>query len=71
MSLTSIPQTAWSEYVLLTCLELISRSGVAEHDQDAANALDALEMMLSQKGCEHLGAADGKLTTVMDNVIFG
>lgn len=61
----------FSDYVLLQAIELIERSGVTEHDTDAANIVDALAAMVAQRGCEHLGAADGKLTTVMDTVIFG
>jgi hypothetical protein len=63
----------FSEYVLLQAIELIERSGVAEHDQDAANVVDALAAMVAQRGCEHFdpGVEDGKLTTLMDIVING
>ena len=70
-ALTAIKEQAFSEYVLLQAIELIERSGVTEHDADAANIVDALTAMVAQRGCEHLGANDGKLTTVMDVVIFG
>jgi hypothetical protein len=63
----------FSEYVLLQAIELIERSGVTEHDQDAANIVDALTAMVNQRGCEHFdaGVEDGKLTTLMDIVIHG
>jgi hypothetical protein len=61
----------FSEYVLLQAIELIERSGVTEHDQDAANIVDALAMMVAQRGCKHFdkGVDDDKLTTLMDIVI--
>ena len=65
------PAAHFSEYVLLQAIELIDRSGAAEHDVDAENVMAALQMMVAQRGCEHLGASDGKLTTVMDLVIHG
>jgi hypothetical protein len=63
----------FSEHVLLQAVELIERSGVAEHDQDAANVVDALCAMIAQRGCNHFDKAvgDDKLTSLMDVVIFG
>ena len=61
----------FSEYVIGQAIEYLELSGVAEHDQDAANVIAALSMIVQQRGCEHLGASDGKLTTVMDTVIYG
>jgi hypothetical protein len=67
------PDKHFSEYVLLQAIELIERSGVAEHDQDAKNVIDALAGMVAQRGCEcfDAGVTDGKLTTLMDIVIHG
>jgi hypothetical protein len=73
MNATKVMEKHFSEYVLLQAIELIARSGVTEHDQDAANVVDALEMMVEQRGCEHFDPSviDGKLTTLMDVVIHG
>jgi hypothetical protein len=62
-----------SQSALLAAIEYIERSGIAEDDETAAAVLAALDAMVAQQGCEHFDGAvkDGKLTTLMDVIIYG
>ena len=72
-TINQLPAAMPCATALSLALEYLDLSGVAQHDPQAAEVVKALQAMLDQQGCEEFGAGgeDGKLTTMMDIIIYG